>query len=179
MHCRLKAENAESLMLSVSPGVRLELGWGGSLRAMNERSCKYCIVFPPERDMDDPRVPKAVSTPPHDAVNTTSVPCAEARMTLLLTWLWPFYPFKRFYVLLSVYWAPGIILGVGNTASMQGSTCCSVTDSLANRRQEMLALSFCSNTESAVTAWRRFTSLSPCRAWLALMEKPPSCKRSQ
>ena len=83
-------------MLSVSPGVRLELGWGGSLRAMNERSCKYCIVFPPERDMDDPRVPKAVSTPPHDAVNTTSVPCAEARMTLLLTWLWPFYPFKRF-----------------------------------------------------------------------------------
>ena len=50
----------------------------------------------PERDMDDPQAPKAVSTPPHDAVNTTSMPCAEARMTLLLTWLWPFYPFKRF-----------------------------------------------------------------------------------
>ena len=38
---------------------------------------------------------------------------------------------------MSVSWAAGIILGVGNTVPIQGATSCSVTESLANRRQEV------------------------------------------
>ena len=144
---------------------------------MNKRSCKCCIFFPPERWMIL-QAPKAGSTPPHDAVNTPPTPCAEAWMTFLLTGLWPFYPLKdllRLVCFLSCRHNPWCWEHSTNTGR----------DFLLRHRESSkqkarsVALPFCSHIESAVLARRRCTSFLPCRAWLALLEKPPSWRRSQ